>query len=284
VRLNGGILPEILKMAKKDSGDKLEWGTLVYYPTESNQVCQIGWKDSAFAKMMSTVLDGSGQVVRLRKRPKQGQKKPKKKHLPFGDEPRKLLSIPTCFDQYNHQMGAVDGFDHLTAMNAGLRPIKRGAWQALEHWLLRMVLVNTYIIAKRSKLQVPDLTDFRSQVSFRQSIIDGLLGLANDARSMPADVLISKKRRISHIDLKALTLPSTQHHQVKIPSRKDCIFCKGFRLGDRPQKRRALSDIAVDQNRQSKRRATSYGCKECGVALCGGKRDCFDIYHQNRAE
>ncbi|KAG9227956.1 hypothetical protein BJ875DRAFT_390402, partial [Amylocarpus encephaloides] len=97
-------------------------------PTESNNVCQIGWKDSAFTLIMSTVLDGSGETKRLRKRPKQGKKRPEQKHLPFGSEPRKLLNIPTCFDEYNHNIGAVDGFDQLVVIDPRLRVIKRGTW------------------------------------------------------------------------------------------------------------------------------------------------------------
>jgi hypothetical protein len=60
-------------------------------------------------------------------------------------------------------MGAVDGFDHLTAMNSGLRRVKRGAHQALEHWLLRTVLVNTYVIAQ-IWLREEELVKLRSQV------------------------------------------------------------------------------------------------------------------------
>ena len=43
----------------------------------------------------------------------------------------------------------------------------------------------------------------------------------------------------------------------------------GLRSGDRLFKRRALSDLAIDHNRQSDRKLSNYGCMECGVASCG---------------
>ena len=58
------------------------------------------------------------------------------------------LPIPECFDFYNQQMGPIDGFDQLTSSYSGLRRVRRGAWQALEHWLLRAVLANTYVLAQ----------------------------------------------------------------------------------------------------------------------------------------
>jgi hypothetical protein len=165
-------------------------------------------------------------------------------------------------------MGAVDGFDHLIAMNAGLRRIKRGAWQAMEHWLLRIELVNTYVIAKRATQEEPDLKSFRSQVTFRQGIIAGLLGLANAVVTVPNNVPINPKKHISYINTDEGTLHITKHHKVKITTRKIWVYCKGLRFGDRPFKRRALSEIASNHNGQSNRRTSSYGCKECQVALC----------------
>jgi len=45
----------------------------------------------------------------------------------------KILSIPMVADGYNYHIRAVDLFDQMTAQNAGLRPIKRGGAQAIEH-------------------------------------------------------------------------------------------------------------------------------------------------------
>jgi hypothetical protein len=97
--------------------------------------------------MMSFVLSGDEKVIRLRKRPKETSFKVKTSRVPFGREPVKELSILAIADEYNYHMGAVDAFDQLTGQNAGLRPVWRGGHQALEHWLLRTVLVNCYLLA-----------------------------------------------------------------------------------------------------------------------------------------
>jgi hypothetical protein len=65
-------------------------------------------------------------------------------------------------DEYNYHMGAVDGFDHLTAQNPGLRTVRRGGAQALEYWLLRTVLVNCYLLALCSDVPEPRQVSFRS--------------------------------------------------------------------------------------------------------------------------
>lgn len=95
-RQNAGILDPILALRKKDrgpsgNGDNLEWGTTISLPIESNKVSQIGWKDSSFALMMSTVVDGTKCVETLRKRPEQGKKKEEQRHKPFQGLPRALL-------------------------------------------------------------------------------------------------------------------------------------------------------------------------------------------------
>ena len=148
-RLNAGILSEILDLNRHDkakSGDNVPWGEVLSLPTKSNQICQVAWKDSSLALMMSTVEEGTVDVEVERRRPKQRKKKEEQKHKPFKGQATKTLRIPAIFYHYNMLMGAVDVFDHLTAMNAGLRRVRRGAWQALEHWLLRTVLANTYAI------------------------------------------------------------------------------------------------------------------------------------------
>jgi hypothetical protein len=97
--------------------------------------------------MMSFVLLIEEEVVRLRKRLKETSFKAKTSRVPFKKELVKELNIPVITDKYNHHMGAIDEFDHLIAQNLKLRPYKRGGSQALEHWLLHIVLVNCYLLA-----------------------------------------------------------------------------------------------------------------------------------------
>jgi hypothetical protein len=87
---------------------------------------------------------------------------------PFGKEPIKVLSIPVIADGYNYYMEVVNEFDYLTAQNASLQHVERGGYQALEHWLLRTVLINCYLLALCSNIPEPRAVSFRSQQDFRE--------------------------------------------------------------------------------------------------------------------
>jgi hypothetical protein len=72
---------------------------------------------------------------------------------------------------------------------------------------------------------------------------------------------------------------ATKHKIVKIEYRKDCVCYKGLRLGDRPQKRIALGEIAANQEQEYKRTYTIYSYKQCDVVLCK-KRSCWKKYYR----
>jgi hypothetical protein len=169
-------------------------------------------------------------------------------------------------------MGAVDEFDHLTAQNAGLREVKRGGHQALEHWLLRTVLVNCYLLALCGDIPEPRQISFRSQQDFRKQLVGALLAKGRDGDVCP-------KRRISHLSQGASQAPVQSHEQVKMARKGICVCCQGLRYGDMPRKRVALGQIAANQGRDSSRHDSIYGCKQCDVHLCR-ERGCFDVFHK----
>jgi hypothetical protein len=271
-RDTGGVIQELLDLKKKDKKDVIPWGTTYSFPTASGKVCHIGWKDQAFVLMMSSALSGDQRVSRIRKRPKETSSKAKTARKPFGDDAIKELSIPIVADHYNHFMGAVDEFDHLTAQNPGLRHVVRGGAQALEHWLLRTVLVNCYLLALCSDIPEPRQISFRSQQDFRRQLVGALLAMGKDSD-------ISPKRSISRISQGAIEVPIQSHEAVKMSKRGECVCCKGLRFGDRPKKRVALGEIAANQSRESSRHLSFYGCKQCDVHLCK-KRACFEAFHR----
>jgi hypothetical protein len=219
-------------------------------------------------------MSGDQRIDRLRKRPKETSSKAKTARRPFGKEAVKVLSIPAIADGYNYHMGAVDEFDHLTAQNAGLRHVERGGHQALEHWLLRTVLINCYLLALCSDIPEPREVSFRSQQDFRRQLISALVAKSKASEICP-------KRRISGISQGADDLPLRAHEQVKLGKRGKCVCCQGLRFTDRPKKRVALAQIASNQGRESMRHDSMYGCKQCDVYLCK-IRSCFDVFHKGK--
>ena len=265
-------------MEKAGGGDKLPWGTLLSLPTASNQVCQVSWKDSGLALMMSTVYEGTEYVENLRRRPRQGKKKEEQKHKPFQGQATKILRIPAIFHRYNMLMGAIDIFDHLTAMNAGMRRVRRGAHQALEHWILRGILANTYVVGQMVLGANKTRPVMRSQKEWRIRIFHGCIEAANRTPLIALKDPICSKRHIGQISIDAYKTPLSQHKVERIKSRP-CQYCRGGRLGDRPLKRVALGELANRNDRISERHNTIFGYRQCKVSLCTGKRRCFNRWH-----
>jgi hypothetical protein len=273
-RTNGGVIQELLDLQKSDRKDVIPWGETYSRYTSNGEVCHVGWKDQAFVLMMSSFMSGDERVLRLRKRPKETSSKAKTARVPFGSQATKVLSIPVIADGYNYHMGAMDEFDHLTAQNAGLRHVRRGGHQALEHWLLRTVLINCYLLALCSDIPEPRQVSFRSQQDFRRQLIGALVAKSRASEVCP-------KRRISHISQGAGDVPPREHELVKLGKKGRCVCCQGLRFTDRPKKRVALAQIASNQGRESTRHDSIYGCKQCDIYLCKD-RGCFDVFHRLR--
>ena len=223
--------------------------------------------------MMSTYWDGDQKVLRLRKRPKLSSSKAKTARKPFGGEPTKMMEIPQVYDAYNHQMGAVDLADQLQGNNGDLRRIKRGGAQAVDQSLLLTVFVNIYLPSLYSEWpeEPPTQPKYRSQNDFRISLIEALFKAGQDAQ-------VPRKRSYAGINMESYKVPVHQHRQIKMATRSNCVACKGGRHHDRPPKRVALAELAVQNGRTSTRVTSSYGCKECHVHLCR-KGSCWERYH-----
>ena len=58
-------------------------------------------------------------------------------------------------------MLAIDVADQLASLNSGRRRIKREAWQALDQWLLVIILVNCYLVAFYSDIKEERQIKFR---------------------------------------------------------------------------------------------------------------------------
>jgi hypothetical protein len=202
-RTNSGVLSELIELKSKDRGqNEMPWGTLHAFPTESNQVNQVGWKDNAFVLTMSTYWEADKKVLSLRKRPKLSSSKAKTARKPFGDLHEKEMWIPELYDAYNHQMGPVDLADQLQGHNSGQRRLKRGGGQAVDQFLFMTVLVNCFLLSLYS--QWDGKKKPRSQDDFRIKLVESLLALGQDAE-------VPKKRVYSHTNSEALEVPLHRH-------------------------------------------------------------------------
>jgi hypothetical protein len=104
---------------------------------------------------MSTTINRKEIVLRDRKRPKTTSLKAKTSRVPFGNNACKVLLIPKVYNKYNFNMLQVNQFDYMASQNDGLRPVRRGGYQSIEHWLLRSVLINTYLLTLYNNVAKP---------------------------------------------------------------------------------------------------------------------------------
>jgi hypothetical protein len=137
----------------------------------------------------------------------------------FGDQFEKLLDIPEFIDDYNHRAKAVDRGDQLKSSTPGLRPIRRGGWQSLFHWLLNTVLVNSYLLSFHSV--VPNC-EFTCQKDFQQALLKALFEAGER-------VTAKRKRSESHTNFKGISVPVHLHLLVSRAPRSDCVACRGER-------------------------------------------------------
>jgi hypothetical protein len=119
-------------------------------------------KGLSFCFIISFVLSSDKKVLRLRKRPKETSSKAKTLRVLFGNLLKKELKILAITNGYNYYIGTIDEFNYLTTQNTNLRHVRRGGHQVIKHWLLRIVLINSYLLVYYNK--VPKLREvlFRS--------------------------------------------------------------------------------------------------------------------------
>ena len=121
-------------------------GTEYAMVSEDNKVFQVAWKDQAMVLFMSTVSNGSIQVIRLRRRPAQTSTNARTSQMVFGDAVVKDLAISEYIDMYNHFMNGVDIADQLRSYYNTQKAYWK-SWKVLWHFLLDTTITNVYLQA-----------------------------------------------------------------------------------------------------------------------------------------
>lgn len=191
-----------------------------------------------------------------------------------------MLSIPTCIDDYNNNMGAVDIADQLRAGFTWRFRWRRGPTPPLAWgFLLGTVLVNSYKLDAgwgtwRQKR--------RDHLEWRKALVQQLFDTFS-----PYTEFRSRARPGNFADQRNRHVPNHLHIKGNRGVRSACIVCKArFRKAQKTVQR-ALQPLDPNQGNLGSRRSGKEGCKKatgcltCNVALCL-EGLCWDMFHDSQ--
>lgn len=274
VRKNSANFPQILKVDKK-----LEWDTLSGVVV--NDVLAILWMDNGPVTMLSTIHQINGnenRIERMRRRPRETSTNAAKVRAVFGNASKKSLPIPIVIDDYNHFMGGVDIADQLRGYYNTQLPVRR-TWMPLFFWLLDTAIINSYLILKKSGVNISH-KEFRLQLVWdlvkagleenqkQPKTRSNVEELTNKFKFIQVDPTKRHQYVTSNFELPLERLSPDGHFPEWREARSSCIWCKY--LTKKAQKK-AEKDPPQSQ----------LYCIKCNIALCCNKNrsSCFKDYH-----
>ena len=225
---------------------------------------------------MSTVLHGSEQVIRQRRRPAQTSTNARTSRMVFGNAVVKDLPIPNYIDMYNHFMNGVDVADQLRSYYNTQKSHWK-SWKALWHFLLDTTITNAYLQAHSTPNRpwAEHWTHWTHR-SFRTRLVNQLFDqserLQKSAHAPQSlQELVHRAAPRDHGCLQKLG---------NIP--RICVPCRNAsRKTSRAQPiRKPLEELSVntvkttkiDRKRPERIPRTRYGCKLCQMYICYHKR------------
>jgi hypothetical protein len=155
-------------------------------------------------------------------------------------------------------MGGVDIANRYRADFTTLHPKNYRYWKPLFHWLLDIVLANSYLLAKASR--TPRIGESRDYYSYRR-----FLELLYKALIAYGEV--------------------PEHRQVLRSKRTYCAYCRNNQLywNLKHQERgfgADITNIGGGSEGQFRGSLVHWGCDKCKIALCK-TGDCWRLWHRN---
>jgi hypothetical protein len=218
---------------------------------------------------LTTVFNGTEFELRIRRKPTTKSAQSRLSRAFFGNEDKKVVSIPTIAAAYNDEMGAVDLADQLRASQRYDHRICRGGWQALAWtFLLETAIINSFKLQTQKLGCKPSWKPYEIQSQWR-------LQLINELVEAYAKTGTTRKRYRSGDTF----TPVAQHKRVFRGKEANCAGCQGLhynQIRSRSSKRPALKEIT--KNTKKRPTKTTQGCDQCDVAICSSD-NCWYSYH-----
>jgi hypothetical protein len=156
-------------------------------------------------------------------------------------------------------MGGVDIANRYRADFTTLRPKNYHYWKPLFHWLLDIVLANSYLLAKTS--HTPRIGESKDYYSYRRHL----------------DLLYKALMRYHE---------APEHNQVLRLTSTYCAYCRKNKNWEPKQQGRArafgtnITNITGSLRGRIRGSRTEWGCAECNISLCK-IGDCWRLWHKN---
>jgi len=259
----------------------------------------LAWKDAQVVLFASTVVDPHTKIPVERKRPSRATTD---KHLRavYGNEGRKVLSIPEFIDHYNHRMGAVDIADQLRSYYRGRKRHYR-TWRPYWCFLLHTTITNLALIWMRQP--GAPCSKQSGHLTFIREVITSLLrssraqahtlpvggqGRRTDLSGPAATSAATSTATSAPIDCTNQRLEKALDKQGKpLLNSRDCRICQSDGKASKTgEKRKALDELSInsvvwaqEEGISRKRRRlhvprTTFACSGCKMSLCK-EGDCF---------
>ena len=220
---------------------------------------------------MSTVSDGTKNVIRPRRRLAITATNARTSRAVFGEETVKELAIPEFIDTYNHFMNGVDQADQLRSYYTTQR-VHMKSWKALWHFLLNVTIVNSYkIAASFSDQSFLSLRQNSSHMRFRVDLATDLFRRSERLKGKAPGL----KRSLHSLVNSA---PAEAHEMTTKLSGvlRECQACRAAKRVQsnvpKRSKRKPLQELHPNNVRANGRRnrlpRSYFGCALCNIALC----------------
>ena len=268
---NFGMNEKLTELKIKWS-NHIAWGKLYGCLSPDQKVLQLAWKDSQIVLFMTTIVDASTTVPRVRRRPNGGDKWVKAK---FGDQPFKTLDIPDFIDMYNHFMNGVDRADQIRTYYRMNRRVYR-TWKPLWNFLFETTICNAALIWMD---QGHSTKKKGGHLKFRKKLASQLMAHSSSPQhASPIDGFGVRTDLRNHVTTSTNGCNGT--HVVLSKNTKECKACMAQgRTAQASGKRKVLQELSnnsvrINQDGEKSRRLrpprTRYGCSACQIHLCQG--------------
>ncbi len=177
----------------------------------------------------------------------------------FEDSSVKKLSISVAINVYNHYMSEINIANWYWADFTTLQHKNYHYWKSLFHWLLDIVLTNSYLLAKASHR--PWIEKSRRYYIYQQFL------------KALAKALITYSETL-------------EHNQILRPTRAYCVYCQNNQLNwqSKYQQQRSfgadITNIGGGFRGRFRGSKTRWACDQCNIALCK-IGDYWCLWHEN---